>query len=123
MARVWSAVSVSETYLWSRHSSSLACAEMRTDWQNGDPSKANDDAAKNTHVCAVSTGGFALLGAELCSITKDNKYCDAAKASLAWLDSFMVIPDGGSKGLLWDTIDADTCETIKWTFTCTYTTS
>lgn len=85
------------------------------DWVNGgNPPSDSLNAAANTGVNAVSTGLYALLGAELCRITKDTSYCDRTLTSLVWLDNHLVSPSG----LIWDGITGDACKVTEWTFTC-----
>lgn len=73
------------------------------------------DQAKLGTINAVSTGLYALLGAELCVITKDNdKYLTRSYLSAQWLDNHMVTPEG----LLVDNINGADCKVTDWKFTC-----
>lgn len=84
------------------------------DWVNGLP--GHPDQAKDGNVNAVSTGLHSLLSAELCQITKDQKYCTSAYISAQWQDRHMVQPNG----LLYDGIKGGSCEITDWTFTCEF---
>ena len=85
----------------------------------GASSIADSSAWKNTAVGsglnAVSTGNFALLAAELCRITGDQKkYCEPAVESMRFLDDHLLMQDG----LLKDHIGSDSCQGEDWRFTC-----
>ncbi|ORX35268.1 glycosyl hydrolase family 76-domain-containing protein [Kockovaella imperatae] len=82
-------------------------------WMNGAPMDPNQGGAGDPDVNAVSSGLFALLGAELCRITGDQVYCDRAYEAIQWIDRFLVRPDG----LIYDHINGTSCEVKDWTFT------
>ena len=65
-------------------------------------------------VNAVSSGLYALLGAELCRVTGDQTYCEIAYRSMQWIDRFLVEPSG----LVYDHINGSSCVVTNWTFTC-----
>ena len=90
--------------------------DLMADWVNGgNPTPEGVNAAAHPSVNAVSTGNFALLGAELCRVTKDMSYCDRSYESANWLDRHMKASDG----YLVDNINGKDCHVTDWKFTCT----
>lgn len=88
---------------------------LTTDWVNGgNPTSEGLNPAAHSSVNAVSTGNFALLGAELCRVTKDMSYCHRSYESAQWLDRHMKADDG----YLVDNINGKDCHVTDWKFTC-----
>jgi predicted alpha-1,6-mannanase (GH76 family) len=83
----------------------LAEFKLIIDWKN---------APDSPEVNAVSTGNYGLLAAELCRLTKEDKYCETAKISAQWLDNHMVNPEG----ILMDHYNGKNCELKDWLLTC-----
>ena len=78
------------------------------------------NAANQPDVNAVSTGNYGLLGAELCRVTGDMKYCDRAYENVWWMDRHMVDPE---TNLIWDHLNGTSCALANYTFTCECNTS
>lgn len=97
----------------------VALRSQCADWQNGTPNLTTDDpfamqAASQPNINAVSTGLHALLGAELCRLTKNTTYCDYASSSMHWIDRVLLSPNH----LIDDNVNGSTCKRVPHQFTC-----
>lgn len=64
----------------------------------------------------MSTGNFALLGADLCRVTKDMNYCDRSYENVWWIDRQLK----NDKGMIYDGLEGTTCKITDWQFTCKF---
>ena len=88
------------------------------DWVNGGIPPATpltENAARNSHVNAVSTGNYALLASDLCRVTGNMTYCEYASSAAEWVDRHMLDPD---THLVWDHLNGTTCEVMTKAWTC-----